>query len=282
MADGYEFEKVPHGGRTLAALPRGWASLPATLAGVTPLRLVGLFVAGVAGGLCGSVAGLASLVTYPALLIIGLPPLTANVTNTVALVFSSIGSVAGSRPELVGRRSALRRFIIVGAVGGAVGGGILLLTPSDTFRLVVPWLVASSSVAVLWRRRLVEEAVADAPEATWLTATIVFAISIYAGYFGAGAGVLMLAALLLATAESLPRCNAAKNLVLGFANGVAAVGFVLFADVRWAVVVPLGAGLFLGGVTGPNLVRRVDQGRLRLVIAAAGLVLAVKLGLDAY
>src|SRR5688500_1154114 len=113
---------------------------------MTPLRAVGLVVAGFAGGLCGSVAGLASLVTYPALLVIGLPPVTANVTNTVSLVFSSIGSVTGSRPELAGRRVSLRRFIIAGVAGGAAGGAILLLTPSDAFARIVPWLVASSSV----------------------------------------------------------------------------------------------------------------------------------------
>ena len=249
---------------------------------MTPLRAIGLIVAGFAGGLSGSVAGLASLVTYPALLVIGLPPVTANVTNTVSLVFSSIGSVTGSRPELAGRRLNLRRYVIAGVVGGAVGGAILLLTPSEAFARIVPWLVASSSVAVLWRRRLVEEAAADAPMGSRWTVVTILVIGVYAGYFGAGAGVLMLAALLLATADSLPRCNAAKNLVLGFANGVAALAFVVFGDVRWAVVAPLGLGLFVGGRVGPVLVRRADQRWLRIVIATAGLVLAVKLGVDAY
>jgi hypothetical protein len=249
---------------------------------VTLLEWLGLVAAGLAGGLCGSIAGLASLVTYPSLLAIGLPPVSANVTNTVSLVCSSAGSILGSRPELSRRGRMLRRFVVVGTFGGAIGGAILLLTPPEAFAKVVPWLVALSSVAVLWRRELMEEATADAPLASRWIFLVVFAICVYAGYFGAGAGVLMLAALLLATADPLPHSNAAKNLVLGFANLVAALAFALFADVRWSAVVPLGLGLFVGGRLGPVVVRRADQRWLRLLIALGGLALAVKLALDAY
>jgi uncharacterized membrane protein YfcA len=110
----------------------------------------------------------------------------------------------------------------------------------------------------------------------------VFAIAVYGGYFGAAAGVLLLAVLLASTAEPLARSNALKNLLLGIANGVAAIAFVVFGPVRWAAVIPLAAGFFVGGRLGPNLVRRAPDGPLRILIACAGLGLAVHLGLDAY
>lgn len=105
-------------------------------------------------------------------------------------------------------------------------------------------------------------------------------VGVYGGYFGAGAGVMLLALMLWATAEPLPRCNAVKNVVLGLANGVAAVAFVFFGDVHWDLVVPLGLGLLVGGRLGPIVVRRAPQGPLRVVIAVAGMGLAVKLALD--
>jgi uncharacterized membrane protein YfcA len=111
--------------------------------------------------------------------------------------------------------------------------------------------------------------------------TLVGLVGVYAGYFGAGAGVMMLALMLLVSHETLPRSNAVKNVVLGLANGVAAVGFVVFGPVRWSVVAPLGIGLFIGGHWGPWVVRRLPAGPLRVVIALAGLGLAVSLGLSA-
>ena len=240
-----------------------------------------LFLAGVGGGLTGSVAGLASIASYPALLAVGLSPVSANVSNTVALVFSTVGSVVGSRPELRGQRSAARYLAVFAVLGGVLGAALLLLTPSHQFALVVPWLIGGASVAVLIpRRSLVAPPDADTP--AWELSLTVFAIAVYGGYFGAGAGVLLLAALMLMTGDSLPRSNALKNLLLGIANGVAAVGFALFGPVHWLAVVPLAAGFLIGGRTGPVIVRHAPTARLRLVIALAGVGLAVHLALDAY
>lgn len=251
---------------------------------MSPAGAIAVFLAGIGGGLSGSVAGLASLVTFPALLAVGLPPLTANITNTVGLVGSSAGAILGSRPELHGRRAWLRALVAAGALGGAVGGGLLLVTPEATFEAVVPWLVAVGAVAVLLRRRLVDDEVAGAgadarhPQLLW----VIGLIGVYAGYFGAGAGVLILAALLHTTADSVPHCAAAKNVVLGAANGVAALAFVVLGAVDWPRAAVLGAGAFLGGQLGPRIVRRSDPARLRMLIAMAGLGLAVKLGISAY
>src|SRR5690349_24796156 len=111
-----------------------------------------LAAAGVVGGLTGSVAGLASIATYPALLVVGLSPVTANVTNTVALVFNGVGSVLGSRPELAGQRAWIKRIIPIAIAGGAVGAALLLCTPAEGFEKVVPFLLAFASVAILLPR----------------------------------------------------------------------------------------------------------------------------------
>lgn len=247
-------------------------------------EVIFLVVAGVAGGLSGSIAGLASLVTYPALLAIGLAPVTANVTNTVALVGSSVGSISGSRPELRGQRQRLAPMVAAGVAGGLLGGTLLLVLPGEVFEKIVPWFVALAAVAMLGRRRIVAEALhADAPvrhDRRVLLA--MFLVGIYGGYFGAGAGVIILAVLLRTTSDPLPRANAFKNVVLGAANGVAAIGFVLFGSVRWSAAVPLFAGLLIGGRIGPIVVRRVPVRPLQIGIAVAAFALAIRLAVDAY
>ncbi|KQS59541.1 transporter [Geodermatophilus sp. Leaf369] len=244
-----------------------------------------LLLAGVGGGLTGSIAGLASLVSYPALLASGLPPVTANVTNTVALVFNGVGSISASRPELVGQARRLVPLSGAALLGGVTGTVLLLLTPAGGFERIVPFLIAGASVAILVQRpprELAAEGARHSTRSQWGLALGVYAIAIYGGYFGAAAGVLMLAMFLLTTGTTVPRGNAAKNVLLFVANLVAAVGFALFADVAWAAVLPLAIGFFVGGRLGPRVVRRVDGTWLRRVIAVLGLGLALKLGFDAF
>ena len=241
-----------------------------------------LFAAGVGGGLCGSIAGLASLTTYPALLLIGLPPVAANVTNTVALVFNGVGSVSASLPELRGQRSALIRLIPAALLGGAAGAALLLTIPAEGFEKAVPLLLAASAVLIALPQR---EHVADGPPSVTrrvVESLCVLAICVYGGFFGAAAGVLMLAFFLRMGSEALAIANATKNVVLGVANGVAALVFAVVADVHWLAVVPLGLGCLLGSRLGPAIVRRAPARPVRLTIAVAGLALAVKLGVEAY
>jgi uncharacterized protein len=250
---------------------------------VTGWQLAFLFVAGIGGGLTGSVAGLASLVSYPALLAVGLPPVVANVTNTVAMIGTTAGSVAGSRPELRGQGRVLLRLCALTAVGGAAGGALLLVTPSEAFAAIVPWLIALASVLLVvaprlraWAQRHAEESGPTTPlgPATMLAA---FGVAVYGGYFGAAAGVMMLALLSVSWSQSLARSNAAKNLATGAANVVAAVVFAIVAPVDWAVVGVLAAGLLVGSRIGPAIVRRVPATPLRIAIALAGLGLAASL-----
>ncbi|WP_432546096.1 sulfite exporter TauE/SafE family protein [Kineococcus sp. SYSU DK004] len=240
-------------------------------------ELLLLLLAGTGAGLVGSTAGLASLVSYPALLVAGLPPLAANVTNTVALFGTTVGAAAGSRPELRGQGRRLARLLPVAAAGGATGAALLLALPADTFEVVVPFLVAGASLVLLLQPRVQRLRPGRVSARNPLVLLALFAVGLYGGYFGAAAGVLMLALMEVLHEQSLARNNALKNLMTGAANTVAAVGFALFGPVQWAAALALGVGCYLGGRLGPVIVRRVDARVLRVLIALAGLALAVRL-----
>jgi uncharacterized membrane protein YfcA len=246
-----------------------------------------LVLAGIGAGLIGSIAGLASLISYPALLAAGLAPVTANVTNTVALVLSSAGSVSASGPELQRQGRRLLPLAVAAVLGGTAGAVLLLLTPSAAFERIVPFLIAGASAAILLQRPPGELALDGAlhhPEhqdARWLPLGT-FVVGIYGGYFGAAAGVLLLALFLLGTGEGLPRGNAMKNVILGVANATAAVGYVVFASVAWSAALPLAIGCLVGGRLGPRVVRSAPQTLLRRAIAVLGLGLAIHLGIQAY
>jgi uncharacterized membrane protein YfcA len=236
-------------------------------------------LAGFGGGLVGSVAGLASLVSYPALIALGVPPITANATNTVALVFGGIGSTLGSRPELVRQGPRLKRLGGAAVLGGLTGGLLLLITPASAFEKIVPFLIGSASILILLPRpKAMAHRAADG--STLMVAT--FAINIYGGFFGAAAGVLMLATLLTFTGDSLPRSNALKGALMAMSNSIAAVTFVIAGTVDWLALPPLAFGCLLGGRLGPVVVRRAPVPALKWVIAVGGMGLAVSLAVKAY
>lgn len=240
-----------------------------------------LVVAGVAAGLSGSMAGLASLFSYPALLAVGLPATAANVTNTVALSFSTVGAAAGSRPELTGQGRTVWRFALLSVAGGAAGAGLLLLTPPGVVELIVPVLVASASVLLLVQP-LIRRRAGGPGGPGWVLPAGVVGVSVYGGYFGAAAGVLMLALIMVGLPVSLLQGNAIKTILLGLANVVAAVGFALFGPVQWWAVPPMAAGLLVGAWCGPWLARRVPPVVLRTGIAVAGLALAASLAVQSW
>jgi uncharacterized protein len=283
---------------------------------VTVAEALALVAAGVVAGVFSTVVGLASVVSYPALLAIGLPPLSANMTNTVSLLFTGVGAAVGSRPELAGQGARVRRLAMIAAVGGGAGAALLLITPPPTFVRVAPVLIGAASLALLARPRLGPESRRDgrrgrgeiepgergiegsrhdeAPgpghgarrhrdreRSPWLLAGV-FGVAVYVGYFGAAGGIVMLAVLTAMVAEPLARTNAVKNILGGVTNTVAAAAFAVFGHVDWAAVVPLAAGFLMGGWTGPALVRRIPGQVLRVLVAVCGLAVAVKLGLSAY
>ena len=278
-----------------------------------------LVAAGVAAGVISTVVGLASVVSYPALLAIGLPPLAANMTNTVSLLFTGVGAAMGSRPELTGQVTRVRRLGTIAALGGGAGAALLLITPSQTFVRLAPILIGVASLALLPPSRQDRAARRGAgldrderrrgagPDRDgqgcgagldrderrrgagpgrdvrrpWLLAGV-FGVAVYIGYFGAAGGIVMLALLIAMVAEPLARVNAVKNMLGAIGNAVAAVAFAVFGHVDWAAVVPLAAGFLVGGWTGPALVRRIPGQVLRIGVAVCGLVVAVTLGISAY
>lgn len=228
-------------------------------------------------------AGLASLVSYPALLAVGLQPQTANMTNTAALLFVAIGAAAGSRPELAGQGSRVAGFGAATLVGGATGAVLLLTTPARAFELVVPWLIAGAAVLLLLSPGIVRaHGGATGQGGRPVLVLAVFAVSIYTGYFGAGAGVALLAIMAVMMPEPLARVNAVKNVTSGFSNVVAAAIFTAMGSVAWDAAAPLAAGLLAGGAVGPRIVRVLPATLMRWIIAAAATGLAASLAVRAY
>ncbi len=259
---------------------------------------------GVLAGIVSTVASLASVVSYPALLALGLSPVSANVTNTVALMFTAVGAAAGSRPELAGQVHRVRTLGLLTAAGGAAGAALLLLTPARGFEYAAPLLIAAGSLLLL-RRQVPQAGPSDADKTAddsapagadsgpsregtsardsgWLSRAAVFGVAIYIGYFGAAGGILMLAVLIRMYAQSLARTNALKNVISGLANAVAGIGFAIFGPVRWSAALPLAAGFLIGGWIGPSLVRRLPARGLRIFVGTCGLAVAIRLAVSTY
>jgi len=244
-----------------------------------PDHLVLLLVAGFFAGLIGSGAGLASLASYPALLLAGLPPLSANVSNTVALTISSVTSVGASWPEVRGQVRRLLPYVLVALLGGAVGMVLLLAFPAEAFEAVMPWLVALASVALLARPWLQRRRSERFGEHHPLVVSAVGLVFVYGGYFGGAAGILVMAVIGAVVPDRWAFVNAAKNVLLGVASAAASVGFLLLGPVVWSATLPLAAGALAGAAVGPAVVRRLPETPVRLAIGVAGLALAVGLAL---
>jgi uncharacterized membrane protein YfcA len=242
---------------------------------MTPASVVLLAVAGVVAGIVGTGGGITSLVSYPALLAVGLAPLAADVANLVALVACWPGSALSSRRELAGSGPWLARGLPLAALGAAGGAVLLLTTPSGLFDRLVPVLVAAGSLALLLQPVLTRRL--HARRGQVLALPLVAAVSVYSGYFGAGAGVLLLATLLVLVDQRLPEANAVKNMLNGAATVSAAAVLVVAGPVDWAAVLPLAAGLFAGATIGPVVVRHLPATVVRVAVAALGLGLAVRL-----
>lgn len=245
------------------------------------LDLVVLAVGGVVAGIIGTAGGITSLVAYPLLLAVGIPPLTANLTGSVAMLGSGIGSTLRAGPDLVGHRATLRRWLPVAVAGSLVGAVLLLVTPADLFSRIVPFLVAAGALLLLVQPRITSWNDRRRRQVgTGATAAAMTGVMIYNGYFGAGSGVLMIAVLLLTLEPVLLSANALKNVLLVSADLLPAVLFAIFGDVVWSAAAALGAGTLAGGLIGPSVARRIPRDTLRVLIAASGFGLAVWLFLN--
>lgn len=235
-----------------------------------------LLAAGLGSGLVGYLTGLASLVSYPALLAAGLSPVAANVSNTLGMVGVGLGSTARAGATLRERGPGhLGVQAVVAAVGGLVGGLLLLRGGEGTFERIVPALILLASVLVLLSPRLAQ--LRGDRESALAYAVGLFAVSVYGGYFGAGAGTLFLA--LTATSETFSRAMVLKSVLLMITNLVAAILFMVAGPVNWWAALALGAGAIVGGNLGPAVQRMIPERVLRWVVALSGVFLAAWLWL---
>ena len=237
-----------------------------------------LAAAGILAGIVGTAGGITSLISYPALLLAGVPALQANVVNIVAIVACWPGSAVASQPELAGKGLWLGRWTLVAAVGGTAGSLLLLNTSPGAFGRVVPFLVTAGSLILLLQPRITAGPREDSRRgARLLLPCGVLALSAYNGYFGAGSGVMLLALMLLTVDSSMARANALKNMLIGGASIASVVMLAVFARIDWGAVAPLAAGMLAGSSVGPRLARRIPPGLLRWLVALTGIGLAVRL-----
>lgn len=256
---------------------------------MTPLEMAAILAAGIGAGTINTVVGSGTLITFPTLLTLGVPPVTANVSNNVGLVPGSVSGSVGYRRELRGQRSRLLRFGSASLVGGVIGAVLLLALPPEAFSAIVPVLILIGCLLVVFQPRISRLVLArherrgGAPEhgPFWIWG-LVMLTGVYGGYFGAAQGVILIAVLGIGIQDSLQRLNGAKNVLAGLVNAVAAVVFVLVvelgwteAEVDWAVAGLIAAGSVIGGQIGATVGRRLPPLVLRGVIVAVGTVAIV-------
>lgn len=233
------------------------------------------FLAAAAGGIINSIAGGGTLVTFPAIVALGLSPLTANATSTVGLWPASVGSMVGYRDALAGARNWVLRFTLPSLLGGGVGAMLLLRTGPERFARIVPFLVLGATLLFMLQGPILRYfgrtggPATGAPPVLFQVAQ--FAVGIYGGYFGAGIGILMLAVLELMGQTDIHRMNGLKNWGGLCINAVAALLFIAGGIVHWPVAIAMAAGGLLGGYAGARMAQRVGRSVVRKAVGVIGL-----------
>ncbi|MBX7160961.1 MAG: sulfite exporter TauE/SafE family protein [Acidimicrobiia bacterium] len=254
---------------------------------ITSLDLLAAAGAGLAAGAINTIAGGGTLVSFPVLLALGVPAVTANVTNTVALCPGYLGGAWAQRHHVQRQRASVFVLVPVCAAGGLLGGVVLLLTPEGAFRAVVPWLILAACALLVvqepLRRRLARRRARTAaspgpgPGREAAAGAAVLPAAVYGGFFGAGLGVMLMAVLGIVLDDELPAVNAVKSILSLVINVVAALLFVLRADVAWAYAAVLAPASLVGGHLAGHLVDRISAPVLRVVVIAFGVAVSVRM-----
>ena len=291
------------------------------MTGLSALTLLVVLVAGIGAGFLGYAVGASSLVSYPAMLALGIPPVVANATNTVGVIGTGIGGVLGARAELRGQGLRVITYVLIGSIGGVVGALLLLGFDPKVFELAVPPLILLSAVVIAVNprgRSQSKQAVRDAerqlsqvgddgflPSRTvedgrsamispdgdgvrplssdsWWVWLAVSAVAVYSGYFGAGAGTLVLAVLDAGRVGPFHKINALKTVIGAGANVTATIVFLTRGVVDWPAAIVMGIGCFLGSYIAPPITRRIPARVMRGAAVAAGAALAADLAFRAY
>jgi uncharacterized membrane protein YfcA len=242
---------------------------------ISPLDLLLLFVAAIGAGFFNALAGGGSIFTFPVLIAVGVPPVTANVTNTIALCPGYFGGVIAQRTDLAGQGARMLTLLPVAAAGGVAGAWLLTRTSDAVFRDLIPFLVLGACLllAVQDKLRALLQRRAARIGLAWAIPPV-FLAAIYGGFFGVALSVMFLAMIGLAIDDSLTRLNALKQAMSLACNIAAALYFAIGATVVWSAAGAMAAGALLGGWAGGKLARRMQAGTLRLIVIAIGLIIA--------
>jgi uncharacterized membrane protein YfcA len=235
-----------------------------------------LLIAGVVTGAVNAVAGGGSLMTFPALLWVGLSPVQASVTNSVSVSFGYIGGVVGTRKDLAGQ-TVLRQVLPAAVAGTLAGGALLLSTPEKIFDWVAPCLVLVASLLMAFQGSITKLLAEPHDQPGWAKVVAVFGIGLYGGYFISAIGVIIMAVLGLVLGDGIRRTVAIKN-VIQLAIGVtAALVFAAFGPVAWEAVAALVPGTLVGGFIGGHFGRRLNAKAVRSIVVVFGLVVSALL-----
>jgi hypothetical protein len=252
---------------------------------VNGLEAAAVIAGGMGAGAINVIAGSGTLLSFPILLAVGYPAVTANVSNNIGLVPGTISGVYATRDGLAGQGRRARRLAIGSGAGSLVGATLLLTLPSDVFDTAVPALVFLAATLMLLQPRVAARVAAARhargrthPEAAGLVAPVIcFFAGIYGGYFGAAQGIILLATLGVLLPDALARTNAVKNVLAGVVNAVAAALFIVFGDVAWLAVGLIAVGSVIGAAIGAGIGKRVPVPVLRGFIVCLGYGVALKL-----
>lgn len=250
------------------------------------MELVLVFIAATLAGAINSVAGGGTLLTFPALLAAGQVSNVANATSTVALWPATISSYWGYRDEVGNSRHLLIPLTIIGLIGGLLGSVLLLVTPTRVFDRVIPFLVLTATLLFVSQERIsawlrarsgapVDENAE--PKLTPAVILLIFGTAVYGGYFGAGIGIVTLAALGLIGMRNIHQMNGIKNIYAMCTNGIAAAVFITRGLVDWRIALLMAVGSIFGGYSGAGIARRIGQKNVRKLVIVLGFVLTISL-----
>ena len=245
----------------------------------TDLAFAGL--AACAAGIVNALAGGGTLISFPTLVAIGIPEVTANITNTVALCPGYLGGSLAQRGDLVGQGRRLWLFLPIGIIGGVTGGILLIFVSDQVFRVLVPFLILLASLLLavqdrvrIWIKKLGEDRRPGIDGTTKAVIPVGFT-AVYGGYFGAGQSVIVLSVLGLFLTDTLTRLNALKQCITLSSNVAAAVFFLFSGMILWPVAIVMAAGALIGGAAGGRLAGRINPDLLRWTVVVIGTIIGI-------
>ncbi|WP_251546577.1 sulfite exporter TauE/SafE family protein [Limosilactobacillus caecicola] len=239
--------------------------------------IIYLILGGILAGISASAASFASLISYPLLLSVGIPPVFANVTNDGALIWNSLGSILSSLKELNGHWREVFYYAFYTVIGSVIGCFLLLRFPGKVFERVVPFFILLAAAMIIisgHHQPTLHERTPSVMMKIWSPIGLVL-VGIYAGYFGAASGIVVLVLLTYVMNENFMVTNAVKNAVGAFTNLVALIIYALTSTIYWFDAIPMAVGMFIGGYIGPIIVRHVSATLIRWVIAILAVIQAI-------